>query len=88
MIVGKKKSIAVLRKESNFDKACEEAYRYAVMHFDIDECGHSRKFDFERSTDSINIKFKGFEHSGGMGGDQLIYRFDAWIDRNTEDEDE
>ena len=79
MRVGKLEKIVITRSETNFDKACESAYSYAIIRFKIDEDGHGP--NFVRSTDKICVKFKSYEHTGCMVGQNFIYTFDAWIDR-------
>jgi hypothetical protein len=78
----------IIRKESNFDRACEEAYDRAIMLIEIDEDGHSRKIkEWERSSCHISVSFDGYERTGGMGGHTHSYTFLVQA-VESEDEDE
>ena len=80
--VGEKISIQVSRTEANFDRACDMAYRMALVRFDCDDCGHLNNVeDSQRSTDSVEVEFKSYRHSGGMGGQNITYIFEAWVER-------
>lgn len=83
--IGQKIPITITRRESNFDRACDEAYKHALIKFGIDEDGHSKIADFERSSDSIVVEFIRYQLSGGMGGLQHLYAFKAWIDRYSDE---
>ena len=73
---------SVNRREENFDKACAEAYHSAIARFGINESGHSDKAeDFNRSTDSIMVKFDTLLISGNMNGINHEYKFTACIER-------
>jgi len=34
--------------------------------------------------DSLNVEFKKYKHTGGMGGQCCDYIFDAWVSRNKD----
>ena len=73
--------IFVELREVNFDIACMRAYRKAILTFGINEDGHSQKIkDFERSTDSIEVKFKSYTCTNGQNHGYLfqasVIRFD------------
>lgn len=88
--IGEKIDITISRAggEPNFDRACEQAYKQALMRFDCDDCGHLNNVkDSQRSMDTVVVEFKGYKHYGGMGGQSCCYTFQAWVTRN-EDEDE
>lgn len=75
------KKIRVARSgEPNFDRACEEAYRRAVAEFEIDESGHPADKRFHRSNTSLKVRFTQYVHTGSMGGQELVYEFDAWME--------
>lgn len=75
------KKIRVVRSgEPNFDRACEEAYRRAVMEFLIDESGHPADKRFSRSSTSLKVQFIQYTHTGSMAGQELVYEFYAWIE--------
>jgi len=64
------------RKEANFDRACEEAYRYALMVFGIDDSGHSQKLKgWDRSSCCIKVTFLSYSQVGSMGGHDYNYEF-------------
>lgn len=75
------KKICIARSgEPNFDRACEEAYRRAVVEFQIDEYGHPADGRFHRSSTSLKVRFTQYVHTGSMGGQGLVYEFDAWME--------
>ena len=89
--IGEKIDIPVSRTngEPNFDKACEQAYHMAIMRFGCDDCGHLNNVEgSERSCDSVVVEFKRYRHYGGMGGQTCEYVFEAWVERNEDDDDE
>lgn len=68
--------ITITRRESNFDKACDEAYNRAVMAFGIDDDGHSKRVKaWERSECCIQVTFVSYNQVGGMGGHSYNYEF-------------
>ncbi len=72
----KSEQIIVTRRESNFDRACEEAYRSTCSMLGLDEDGYcNRVMRWERSTCSIRVIFEKYEHSAGMGGHEYTYIF-------------
>lgn len=81
------KKIHVTRRESGFDRACEEAYSRALSLFAIDEDGHAKDKRFDRSTSSLVVKFRDYRVNGSMGGISNTYVFDAWME-NYGDEDD
>jgi hypothetical protein len=83
--LAEKINILVDRQECNFDRACDAAYQIALGRFDCDECGHINGVeDSCRSTDSIVVEFKSCRRSGGMGGQSILYIFEAWVERCDE----
>lgn len=80
--------IEVPRSESNFDKACDYAYKVALIRYGIDDCGHSTKYDdMPRSSSSIVVEFVSYRHTGSMMGSNYIYKFKAWVDVFDEEEE-
>ena len=71
----KSEQIVVTRRESNFDRACEEAYRSTCARLGLDEDGYCKVKGWERSTCSIRVVFEKYEHSAGMGGHEYTYIF-------------
>lgn len=84
----KTEKIFVRRKESSFDRACDEAYILAAMYFDIDDNGHSSIDDWERSDCHIEVDFVGYQHIGDMTGHIHTYEFEARAVKFIEDFDE
>lgn len=71
----------VTRSEANFDRASDEAYRYSINYFEIDEYGHSRRVkDWERCCCWIELEFLGYVRCGN----DHHYRFRATAKRNQE----
>lgn len=64
----------------NFDRACSAAFKYAVSHYDIDDCDRSTSVDFDRSTDTVMVKFKEYRSSGN----EHVYKFECYIERAKE----
>jgi len=65
MEIGDQIKIIVSRTESNFDRACNEAYKTAIMRFGIDENGHSDRIKrWERSSCWIDVIFSTYKRSG------------------------
>lgn len=78
-------NIFVKRKETNFDRACEEAYYQACKKFGVDDCGNCNNIqDWDCSTDMIVIKFQRYEHYATTIGHNYIYHFYAHAQRNEE----
>lgn len=75
-----RKEFSVIRYyEPNFDKACEAAYRDALMIFGVDDDGHFTNVENSaRSTDTLIIEFKSYRQVGS----DYIYLFDAWVQRD------
>ncbi|RJQ27123.1 hypothetical protein C4577_02275 [Candidatus Parcubacteria bacterium] len=70
------KQIVISRRESNFDKACDEAYTMAVSMLGIDDCGHSDCVeDWDRSSCYIRVVFEKYNHIGSMVGHEHKYIF-------------
>jgi uncharacterized protein (DUF1330 family) len=68
-----------------FDRAADEAYNTACQMFGVDDDGYCKYVeDWNRSTDMIIIEFKSYRHTGSMVGQDHIYTFVAWIERNEE----
>jgi hypothetical protein len=84
--INEKVEIVITRNESNFDRACESAWRRAIDTFGIDEFGHSIKVKgFQRSTDYIVTEFKTYKHTASMCGHTYDYIFEAYVASNRED---
>ncbi len=65
MIIGDSVVIVVTREESNFDRACDSAYRQALSKFQIDEDGYSQIVQgWEKYTCCIEIEFKNYVRTG------------------------
>ena len=80
--IGDRTDIVVTRMESNFDRACDEACRQAVLYFEIDEDGHSRRVkDWERSCCWIEIEFKRYVRRGN----EHCYTFTATAAKDEDD---
>lgn len=57
--IGDSELVVITRSEANFDRACDEAYKYALQCFGIDQDGHSKLINgWERSQCCIEIKFR------------------------------
>lgn len=85
--IGERIPIEVSRCDSHFDRACDSAISLALSHFGADDDGHfSRVVDHCRSTDSVHVAFVRYEVSGGMGGVEHQYSFEAWMSRHEDDE--
>lgn len=83
---GEKHKFPITRTDSHFDRACESAYRIAIGYFGCDENGYLTYVeDFDRSTDSVVVRFVGYEVHGGYIGVSHIYTFEAWVERYEED---
>lgn len=79
--------VVVNRRESSFDRACDEAYNLAVMMLGIDDSGHSTRVKkWDRSTCFIRVVFESYEHVGSMGGGSHKYTFRAEAVREGDDE--
>lgn len=81
MIIEKVKCFYISDTRADFDKACRDAYDFVLALFKIDEYGHSDSIDFDRSTDSVHVKFLSYEHIGHLQGHEHLYKFEAWIER-------
>lgn len=72
--------LKVILDHIDFDGACKQAYRMALEHFQIDECGNCLKYPNIRRTDySLEVKFKEYRHIGSMSGQYVLYLFEAAI---------
>jgi hypothetical protein len=88
MKIGDVKKITVTQhhvRRPDFGDACNDAHARALDVFGLGEFGHSEKVDFDRTTDSLVVEFKGYRHTSNMGGQETIFIFEAWIDRYEED---
>jgi len=64
--IGDSTKILVTRSEANFDRACDNAYSQALMYFEIDEDGHSRRVrDWQRSRCWIEVHYVTYRRIGG-----------------------
>ena len=78
-----KTDFIVSRKESNFDRACEEALKHALIILGADEDGYLKKVEgWERSTDSIEINFIRLSMMGGFMGWSYCYEFVCTVYRS------
>ncbi len=78
--LGQKVRILVTRKEANFDRACDEAYRQAIGAFEVDESGHIINVEgAERSDHGMFVEFDSYQVSGSMVGIVHYYSFEAWV---------
>lgn len=68
----------------NLEIAMSQACSRALSQFKIDEDGNGP--DFERSTDSVEVRFVGVQASAGMSGVSFVFEFEAWIERRRDDE--
>lgn len=63
--IGDSKEIPVIREEANFDRACDAAYKFALMQFMVNEDGHAEWVSgWERSCCSIEVEFISYKRSG------------------------
>jgi len=77
--------ISVFRDEPNFDRACDNAYKQAIIKFGLDASGYfTRVRDSCRSTDTINVLFVSYHHGASMTGHVCTYIFFAWVSRESE----
>ena len=64
----------IVRSESNFDKACDQAWYQAINRFGIDEDGHSSLLlKWERNCCSINVTFVKLS----FNNNEFVYEFEA-----------
>ncbi len=64
--IGDTIEILEIRRESNFDRACDGAYMQALAYFEIDEDGYSRRVkEWERSCCWIEVWFTGYTRTSG-----------------------
>lgn len=82
--IGDSVEIQVSRQESNFDRACDAAYGQALMYFEIDEDGHSRRVkDWDRSCCWIEVEFNRYVR---IGGNDHCYVFIAKTVKSDEED--
>lgn len=75
---GQRIDVSVYRRESHFDRACDEAYRIALRQFGCDDDGYLMNVqEFDRTTDAVAIEFKGYLRCGN----EHVYQFQSWIER-------
>jgi len=74
-------TIRITDTRPDIDRACALAYEEAIARFDIDEHGHAKDTDFPRSSSSIHVEFVKYQHIAGIGGQDIIYTFKAWMQR-------
>ena len=68
------------------ERAFDMARRQALNIFGIDDHGHSSRIKgWERCCCSVNIKQIAFSASGGMGGWEYVYEFEAWCEKHGDD---
>lgn len=64
--------------EPNFDRACETAWKMAMIEFGADGDGHLTDVaGYERSRHCVQVKFVTVTLTTGMGGPQWTYNFTA-----------
>lgn len=69
----------VILQSPDFDSACKKALNQALIHFGIDDNGHSDKYDFVRSEDSIQVEFVSYTGTASMVGGEHSYIFSGYI---------
>jgi len=83
ILIGKIETVHVLRQESNFDRACDLAYRIALDKFGIDEFGHSQRItEWERSSCWIELNFESYVRVG----EGHLYIFKASAKKHVEED--
>jgi len=76
--------VIVSRQETGFDRACDEAFRRAVIHFGIDTDGHSTRLEEWARFDSwLEVSFKDYTRLGH----EHLYTFEARAMKNTDEEE-
>ena len=73
--------IEIIRRESNFDKACDEARREMLCRYGIDDDSASTFIDFVSSTDTLCIEFSCYQRRGS----EHWYTFEIWTERDEGD---
>ena len=82
-------NFTVSRAEPNFDRASDEAYRYALEMFGADDDGHLSNVDgYDRSNCCLHVRFVDYTRVGGMGGQSHDYTFQFQVKRNSMEDDE
>lgn len=82
---GVKTQVTIERQESSFDRACDNAYRMALMMFGSDDDGYLTNVkDNCRTTDCVCCEFKSYSRYGHSH----LYMFDVWVERAEDDDDE
>lgn len=70
--------ISIVRKEANFDRACDEALDLALAAFgSID--GHLTKIVNAERDDIVMLEFLMYTVSSSRSGRSHIYSFKAWV---------
>lgn len=79
--IGDRIQLVVSRNsEPNFDRACESAYKMALMRFGCDDDGHLRDVEnSQRSRDAIIVQFERYRYYGTVVGQTSEYVFQAWV---------
>ncbi len=79
-------NLVIMRKDINFDEACRQARELTLIQLGIDADGHSKRHkNFIRSEDSVFIRFRSFELSLSMMGDEVAYLFDIGFESGEEE---
>lgn len=79
--VGQREQILVSRTEANFDRACDEACRGALSRFRFDGDGYALNVKgYDRSRHGLVVEFRSFRKHAGMGGQECVYVFEAWVE--------
>jgi len=79
--------LTVTRQESNFDRACEEAYELALVLVGADHDGYMLNVEgTDRSTDALHVEFVTYRVKDGLAAIEHEYRFSYKVNRCVDDE--
>jgi len=88
MVLSNQMKIPIIRREANFDRACDSANEIAIGLYQMDENGRvpdsvlfAAYHPFVRTTDCIVLKFAEYTRCGS----EHTYLFTARIERNLEE---
>ena len=76
-----KYDLHVTRPEANMDRACDMAFKMAMMHFGADEEGELNVENWVRSQDTLHVEFVGYERRWH----EHTYTFRTWVDNAFEE---
>jgi hypothetical protein len=85
--IGEKVDIRVERQEANMDRACDEAYRMALIYLGIDDDGYANNVKDAGRDGSIMLQFVSFIHGASMVGHAFTYHFQTWIEAQEDEDD-